>query len=89
MIGVELDLGDCCVVALDAVIAVSNGEPNNNLVRVHECVNHPFFEQGGPNVDCNSTCVDVLGPVDIQYLLLGSEAFALGRICTGKYVGIL
>ena len=32
--------------------------------------------------------MDILGPVDIQYLVFGLEAFAIGHICTGKYVGI-
>ena len=48
----------------------------------------PFVEHGGSDVDCDAPYVDVLGPVYIQYLVFRSEAFALSRICTSKYVGI-
>ena len=86
---VDLGLGDCCVISHDIVIDFADGEPFYSLVGVFECSEHPFIERGGSNVDCNAPCVDVLGPVDIQYLVFRSEAFALGCICTGKYVRIL
>ena len=87
-VGVNLGLGDFCVVSHDVVIDVADGEPVDTLGGVLECGEHPFFERGGPDVDCDATFVYILGPVDIQYLVFGSEAFALGRICTRKYVGI-
>ena len=80
---VDLGLGDCCVISHDIVIDFADGEPFYSLVGVFECSEHPFIERGGSNVDCNAPCVDVLGPVDIQYLVFRSEAITLVRICTG------
>ena len=81
-------MGGCCAVAHDVVIDVADGDPVETLVGVLKCSEQPFVESGGSDVDCDTPCVDVLGPVDIQYLVFGSKAFALGCICTGKYVGI-
>ena len=85
---VDLSLGDCCVFSHNVVIYVADGDPVEDLVGFLECGEHPFVERGRPNVDSNVTCVDIIGPVEVQYLVFGSEAFALGHICTGKYVGI-
>ena len=87
-VSVDLGLGDCLVVAHDIVIDVADGDPVEALVRVLECSEHPFIKRGGPDVDGNTTCVDILVPVEVQYLVFGLEAFTLGSICTGKYVGI-
>ena len=65
-----------------------DGDPVETLAGVLKCGEHPFVKRGGPNVDCNATCADIIGPVEIQYLVFGSETFALGHICTGKYVGV-
>ena len=85
---VDLGLGDCFVIYHDVVIDVADGDPVYTLVGVFECSKHPFFERGGSSVDCGAICVKVLGPVDIQYLVFISDAFALGHIHTGQYVRI-
>ena len=87
-VSLELGLGDCRVVAHDVVIDVADGDTVEALIGVLKCGKHPFFERGGFDVDGDATCVDILGTVDIQYLVFGSDAFVIGRICTGKYVGI-
>ena len=81
-------MGNCCLIYHDVVIDVADSDPVYPLSGVFECSEHPFVEHGGSNVDCDAPCVDVLVPVDIQYLVFSSEAFALGRILTGQYVRI-
>ena len=87
-VDVNLGLRDFCVFAHAVVIDVVDGDPVEALVRVPECGEHLFVERGGPNIDGDATCVDILGPVDVQYLVLSSEAFAPGRIFTGNYVEV-
>ena len=87
-VSVNLGLGDFRLVSHVVVIDIADGDPAEALVGVLECVEHPFIERVGPDVDGDETCVDILVPVDVQYLLLGLEAFALVRICISKYVGI-
>ena len=87
-VGVDLGLVDCCVVSHDIVIDIADGDPIETLIGVLECSEHPFVEHGGSDVGCDAPCVDVLGPVDMQYLVFVSEAFALVRIHTGNYFGI-
>ena len=81
-------MGNCFVITHDVVIYVADGDPVETLIGVFECSEHSFVKRAGSDVDFDVPCVDVLGPVDIQYLVFSSEAFALGHICTGKYVGI-
>ena len=69
-VSVDLGLRDCHVVVHDVVVDVADDDPVEDLIGVLECGNHPFVEYGGTNVGSNAAGVDILGPVDIQYLVL-------------------
>ena len=65
-VSVDLGLGDFQVVSHDVVIDVAYGDSVDALVLVLECGEHPFIERGDPEVDGDATCVNTLGPVDVQ-----------------------
>ena len=87
-VSIKIGLRDRRVVAHDVVLDVADSEPVEALVGFLEYGNNPFVKRGGTNVDGNATGVDILGSVDVHYLVFGSEAFSLVRIYTRKYVGI-
>ena len=68
-VGVDIGLGYCYVVTHEVVIDVVDGEPVETLIGLLECNEQPFVKCGGPYADFDATCVDILGPVDIQYLV--------------------
>ena len=87
-VSIELILKNCRVVFHDVVLDVAGGDPVEALVGVFQCGEHPSVERGSTYVDINATGVDIIGPVDIQYLVFFSESFTIGRICTRNYVRI-
>ena len=87
-VGADLGLRDHHVFFHYVVVYVADGDPIEDLVGVLECGEHPIFERDGTDVDGNVAGVEILRPVDVQYVVFCKEMFALGSICTGKYVRI-